>query len=419
MCWKHREPKPESADPNFSVEDRSDFLDKCPWIGTGDVKSPQIDLNVYVLFFIMILWWTMGIPAKVGDSVDSGDYSKEELELLLLNMPAGVTIENENYEVVYMNEFLIRMFGNGVGKKCYEVFSGRCEPCEICGVEAILHRGDAQFRYTATDKDGRTFEISAAPLHLPDGSRLVVEISNEVTGQKELERMKVDFINVVAHEMRTPLAAVIGFNDLLEARSTNFTDKQKRYIYNVKVNANKLKLLIDDMLDLSDLDAGILTLNYAHVRLYDVVSEVLARHQALIAEKNHTIDVNIPGSLAIDCDQQKVIRVLDNIVFNAVYYMGINGNIRIYVDDRGNDILVTIGDDGVGISKKNLPKIFDRFFMVDATLTRNCDRIGIGLTLAKGYIVMHGGKIWAESEIGVGSTFYFTLPKHKIGDSIG
>jgi len=90
-----------------------------------------------------------------------------------------------------------------------------------------------------------------------------------------------------------------------------------------------------------------------------------------------------------------------------------------YITWGGNDILVTIGDDGVGISKKNLPKIFDRFFMVDATLTRNCDRIGIGLTLAKGYIVMHGGKIWAESEIGVGSTFYFTLPKHKIGDNIG
>jgi signal transduction histidine kinase len=299
------------------------------------------------------------------------------------------------------------------------VFSGRCEPCEICGVEAILHRGDAQFRYTATDKDGRTFEISAAPLHLPDGSRLVVEISNEVTGQKELERMKVDFINVVAHEMRTPLAAVIGFNELLEARSENFTDKQKRYSYNIKTNANKLKLLIDDMLDLADLDAGILTLNYTPVRLHEVISEVLARHQALIAEKNHTIDVDIPRSLAIDCDQQKVIRVVDNILFNAVYYMGINGNVRISMDDRGDDVLVTISDDGVGISKKNMPKIFDRFFMVDATLTRHCDRIGIGLTLAKGYVELHGGKIWAESEIGEGSTFYFTLPKHRMGDNNG
>ncbi len=385
----------------------------------GDVKSPRIDLNVYVLFFIMILWWTMGIPAKVGDSVDSGDYSKEELELLLLNMPAGVAIENENYELVYMNEFLIRMFGNGVGKKCYEVFSGRCEPCEICGVKEILHKGVDQFIYTATDKYERIFDITAAPLHLPDGSRLVIEISNEVTEQEELERMKVDFINVVAHEMRTPLAAVIGFNELLEARSENFTDKQKRYSYNIKTNANKLKLLIDDMLDLADLDAGILTLNYTPVRLHEVISEVLARHQALIAEKNHAIDVDIPRSLAIDCDQQKVLRVVDNILFNAVYYMGINGNIRISMDDRGDDVLVTIGDDGVGISKKNLPKIFDRFFMVDATLTRHCDRIGIGLTLAKGYIELHGGKIWAESEIGEGSTFYFTLPKHRMGDNSG
>ncbi|MEA1906027.1 MAG: ATP-binding protein [Euryarchaeota archaeon] len=367
----------------------------------------------------MIVWWTMGTPAKVGDSVDSGDYSKEELELLLLNMPAGVAIENENYEVVYMNEFLIRLFGNGVGKKCYEVFSGRCEPCEICGVKEIIHKGADQFRYTATDKDGRIFEITAAPLHLPDGSRRVIEISNEVTEYKELERMKVDFINVVAHEMRTPLAAVIGFNNLLEARSENFTDKQKRYNYNIKDNANKLKLLIDDMLDLADIDAGILTLNYATVQLYDVVSEVLARHQALIAEKNHAIDVDIPRSLAIDCDQQKVMRVMDNIVFNAVYYMGINGNVRISMNDRGNDVLVTIVDGGVGISKKNLPKIFDRFYMVDATLTRHCDRIGIGLTLAKGYVELHGGKIWAESEVGEGSTFYFTLPKHRMGDNIG
>ena len=361
----------------------------------------------------------MGTSAKVDDSVDSGDYSKEELELLLLNMPAGVVIEDEHYEIVYMNEFLIRIFGDGVGKKCYEVFSGRCEPCEICGVKEVIHKGADQFRYTVTTKDERVFEVTAAPLHLPDGSRRVIEISNDVTEQQELERMKVDFINVVAHEMRTPLAAVIGFTDLLEARSENFTDKQKRYNYNVKDNANKLKLLIDDMLNLSDLDAGILTLNYAPVRLYDVVSEVLARQQALIAEKNHAINVNIPRSLAIDCDQQKVIRVMDNIVFNAVYYMGINGNIRISVDDREDDVLVTISDNGVGISKKNLQKIFDRFFMVDATLTRHCDRIGIGLTLAKGYVELHGGKIWAESEIGEGSTFYFTLPKHRMGDNSG
>lgn len=375
-----------------------------------------IDLNVYVPFFIMILWWIMGAHAQVDDS---GDYSKEELELLLLNMPAGVVIENENYEIVYMNEFLIRIFGNSVGKKCYEVFFGRDEPCEICGVKEIIHKGEDQFRYTATDKDGRIFEIAAAPLHLPDGSRLVIEIANEVTGREELERMKVDFINVVAHEMRTPLAAVIGFSDLIDARSANLTDKQKRYIYNIKTNANKLKLMLGDMLDLADLDAGILKLNYTPVRLCEVVSEVLARHQALIAEKNHAVDVNIPMSLVIDCDQQKVTRVMDNIVFNAAYYMGIDGNIRISMDDRGDDVLTKISDNGVGISKKNLPKIFDRFFMADATLTRHCDRIGIGLTLAKGYIELHGGEIWAESEIGGGSAFYFTLPKHRMGDNSG
>lgn len=351
----------------------------------------------------------MGAHTKVNDS---GDYSKEELELLLSNIPVGVVIENENYEIVYMNEFMIRVFGNNIGKKCYETFAGRVEPCETCAIEEVINKGVDRFKYTAVCGSGRVFEITAAPLHRPDGSRLVIEIASEVTEQKELERMKVDFINVVAHEMRTPLAAVIGFNDLIGNYSTNLTDKQKRYIDNIKINANKLKQLISDMLDLADLDAGILKLDYAPVLLYEVVSEVLAQHQVFIAEKNHTVDVDIPMSMTIDCDRQKVARVMDNIVFNAVYYTGINGNIRISADDRENGILVSVADNGVGISEQYLTRIFDRFFMVDATLTRHCDRIGIGLTLAKGYIQLHGGEIWAESKPDEGSAFHFTLPKY-------
>ncbi|HIE31540.1 MAG TPA: HAMP domain-containing histidine kinase, partial [Methanosarcinales archaeon] len=258
---------------------------------------------------------------------------------------------------------------------------------------------------------GDVFEITAVPFHKPDGSQLVIVIVNEMTEQKKLERMKVDFINVVAHEMRTPLAAVIGFNDLLGARCANLTDWQKRYIENIKINADKLKQLIGDMLDLAHLDAGILKLDYTPVRLHEVATEVLVRHQALIAEKNQMVDLDISMSMAIDCDRQKVTRVMDNIVFNAIYYTEINGNIRISADDRENVVLVSVVDDGVGIPEQDLTRIFDRFFMVDATLTRRCDRIGIGLTLAKGYIQLHGGEIWAESELGKGSELHFTLPK--------
>lgn len=360
----------------------------------------------------MVIWWIMGAHMKVDDPGDSGDYSREELELLLLNMPAGVAIEDENYEIVYMNEFMIRVFGNNIGRKCYETVAGRGTPCETCAIDEIINKGVDRFKYTAAGVGGRLFEITAAPLHRPDGSRLVIEIASEVTEQKELERMKVDFINVVAHEMRTPLAAVIGFNDLLEARSANLTDKQKRYIENIRINADKLKQLISDMLDLADLDAGILKPDYAPVLLYEVASEVLARHQDLIAEKNQTIDVDIPMSMAIDCDREKIARVMDNIVFNAVYYTDINGNIRISAEDRGDIILISVVDNGVGISEQDLARIFDRFFMVDATLTRHCDRIGIGLTLAKGYIQLHGGEIWAESKPDEGSAFHFTLPKY-------
>lgn len=337
---------------------------------------------------------------------------REELELLLSKISAGVFIESEDYEIEYMNEFLIRIFGDQVGRKCYEVFAGKDKPCNPCPIDAIVEKGMDLFKCTVTYKNGRSYEVIAAPHHNSDGSRSVIEILRDVTEQQKLDQMKVDFVNVVAHEMRTPLAAVIGFDDLLSISSSDFTDKQKYYIESIKTNSHKLKQLIDDMLDLSYLDAGVLKLEYDSVRLYEIVNEVLVKNRSLIVEKNHEIDVNIPPSLIIQCDRQKIIRVMDNIVFNAVYYTDNNGNIRIDVDVRDDDLLVSVRDDGIGISDDDLPRIFDRFFMADASLTRHCDRIGIGLTLAKGYVELHGGEMWAASEIGKESVFYFTLPKY-------
>jgi len=352
-------------------------------------------------------------------NTEQGTYDKEEIETLLSNMPAGVVIENKDHEILYMNGFLLRMFGNQVGEKCFVGFTGQDTACDPCPVDAIIKEGRDAFSQTIASSDGKFFEITASPIHNPDGSRSVIEIVKDVTDQHKLDQMKSDFIHIVAHEMRTPLAAVIGFNDMLSRRSEGFTYKQKHYIESIAINARKLKQLVDDILDLSYLDAGILKLKRETLPLDELVGEVLATHQALIAEKNHRIRVNIPESLTIECDRQKIARTMSNIVFNAVYYTEINGNIGIAIDNLADEILVTVTDNGIGISEHDLPKIFDRFFMADATLTRLCDRIGIGLTLAKGYIKLHGGEIWVESEIGKGSAFHFTLPKYKIGDNNG
>ena len=344
------------------------------------------------------------------------EYDKKDFESLLSNIPAGVIIENESFEIEYMNEFMTRIFGNRVGKKCYELFAGRNNPCNPCPVDTIVKQGTGIFRYTTAGRDGGFYEIIASPLHHPDGSLSIIEIVRDITEQQKLDQMKNDFIHVVAHEMRTPLAAVIGFGDLLSLRSENLTDKQKYYIESIKNNSYKLKQLIDDLLDLSYLDAGMLKLEYDSVHLYEIVSEVLARRQLLIAEKNHEIDINISPALIIECDRQRITRVMENIIFNAIYYTDIDGKIRITAADHGDHILVSVSDNGIGISETDLPRIFDRFYMVDSSLTRHCDRIGVGLTMAKGYIELHGGEMWADSEIGMGSTFYFTLPKCKMND---
>ncbi len=344
-------------------------------------------------------------------------YDKEELELLLSNMPAGVIIENRDCEITYMNEFSIRSFGDCVGKKSSEIFIGRGSPDIPCPVDVILKDDEEFFKQTAAGKNDRLFEITASPLHNPDGSRSVIEIVSDVTDEQKLDQMKSDFINIVAHEMRTPLAAVMGFRDMLAMRSDGMTDKQKYYIESIGNNARKLKQLIDDILDLSYLDAGILKPGHESVDLNSVVSEALASHQALIAEKNHDISLDVSEAMTAECNPQNITRVMDNIIFNAIYYTDVNGQVEVTIEDRDSDMLVSVKDTGIGISEQDLPNIFDRFFMADASLTRHCDRIGIGLTLAKGYVELHGGRIWAESTPGEGSTFYFTLPKYNTGDT--
>jgi len=352
---------------------------------------------------------------KSNDREES--YDKEELELILSNMPAGVIIENEDCEIMYMNEFSIRSFGDCVGKKSSEVFIGRGSSDIPCPVDVIPKDDTEFFKQTVAGRDDRLFEITASSLHNPDGSRSVIEIVSDVTDEQKLDQMKSDFINIVAHEMRTPLAAVIGFRDMLAMRSEGMTDKQKYYIESIGDNARKLKQLIDDILDLSYLDAGILKPGHESVDMNNIVSEALASHQALIAEKNHDIAVDVAQVISAECSPQNIARIMDNIIFNAIYYTDVNGQIDVKIDDRDHDMLVSVKDTGIGISEQDLPNIFDRFFMADASLTRHCDRIGIGLTLARGYVELHGGRIWAESTPGEGSTFYFTLPKSNTGDT--
>ncbi len=181
-----------------------------------------------------------------------------------------------------------------------------------------------------------------------------------------------------------------------------------RYIKIMERNAQRQSRLIDRMLELSRLDAGVVELEVSNVNMNELFQWILLDY----APTGREIHVDVPHNLVITADEDKLFQILDNLISNAVKYSPEDTEIKISVEERSGDYLFKVIDQGAGILKEDQKRIFQRFFIVGGKKTaRASKRTGLGLALAKSYVELHGGEIWVESEPGKGSTFYFTIPK--------
>ncbi|RZN34454.1 MAG: PAS domain S-box protein [Methanophagales archaeon ANME-1-THS] len=226
----------------------------------------------------------------------------------------------------------------------------------------------------------------------------------------ELDKMKREFLSVAYHEMRSPLAPIIGYASLLEPK---LADRERRYIAIIEQSARELEERINHMLELARIDGKKVELTLGELAVREVVEKVVRKLEPAAEAKNQVISMFIP-ELTIPADEQKLHTILTNLLSNAIRYTPEGGRIDIIVEDRGADIRACIADTGPGIPAEHLPKIFERFYMVDTSLTRKSGGLGLGLSIVKEYVKMHGGRVWATSELGRGSQFFFTLPKREI-----
>ena len=228
----------------------------------------------------------------------------------------------------------------------------------------------------------------------------------------ELDKMKLDFLNVASHEMRSPLSPIIGYASLLAPR---LADKEKKYIYRIEKCARELEEMINRMLELARIDGRRVELNLEEFSLPGVVRKVVKNLEPEAKAKNQTISTVIP-ELRIQADKQKAAAIFTNLISNAIRYTGEGGRIDVLVEDRGEDIYACVADTGIGIPEEHLPKIFERFYMVDTSLTRKSGSLGLGLSIVKEYVKLHGGRVWATSGHGEWSKFFFTMPKVQIAE---
>lgn len=234
----------------------------------------------------------------------------------------------------------------------------------------------------------------------------------DTSGEQQLEEMKVDFVSMAAHELRTPLTAIRGYASILQMHyASNLDEQAKELLTRLIVSTTNLTNLIDNLLSVSRIERNDLTIETKPIDLSIIINDIYTsfKQEALTRKQNLTLNMpeNLPTVMA---DPFRIGQVFINLIGNAITYSPNGGNIGIIIADRKDHLEISIQDNGEGIPKEAMPRIFTKFFRVSNSLEQGSKGSGMGLYISKSIVELHHGKIWAESTIGQGSIFTFTLP---------
>jgi signal transduction histidine kinase len=232
----------------------------------------------------------------------------------------------------------------------------------------------------------------------------------------ELDRLKSNFIAITSHELRTPLGLILGHATFLkEIVSEDLREPMEIIIR----NSTRLKDIIESLTEVDNYEAGVARVRQATVSVPYIVKDVVSSFQDMAASKNITLQADIcEEELPVEADANKIIVAVSNLVRNAITFTQEGGQVQVKVEPVTEHAQVSVKDNGIGIPAKDLPKVFERFFQVESHLTRRTTGMGLGLSVAKAMIELHGGRIWVESVEGEGSTFIFLLPVKSVQTNV-
>ena len=254
------------------------------------------------------------------------------------------------------------------------------------------------------------FAATVASVRAGETSGAVI-VLHDITALRKLERIRRDFVANVSHEFRTPLTAIQGFSETLIAGAINDPNNRDRFLAIILDHSRRLARLTEDLLRLSEMDAERLELEIRRVSVSQLVESCYETAQRRAAEKGLDLSLELATNLPdVAGDTRRLQEVLQNLLDNAIQYTLPGGKIVLSAESKNDEVVFTVSDSGIGIPTADQPRIFERFYRVDAARSREAGGTGLGLAIAKHLIEAHGGRIWVESEIGVGSQFHVSIP---------
>jgi len=360
----------------------------------------------------------MGIQLR--NKVEEISEEKDYLQTILKGMMEGVLVVDGRGRILTVNDALRNLLSlswDVADKMPLEVIRN----AELEGAirEVIEDGRERAFELTFPSSGGRTFEVNVVGIRsFPEEMgkeeekiRGAITVFHDITRLKELEKIRQDFVANVSHELRTPLTTIKGYAEtLLEGALKEEVAFQ--FVQIIKRHTDRLAKIVEDLLMLSKIESKEFQLKVEVISLQDLIDDVIDFVKEPAEKRKISVSRNeIPSSLALKADRSYLEQVLTNLLDNAIKYTPEGGRVTISAIEKDQrEIQFSIEDNGIGIPREDIPRIFERFYRVDKGRSQDLGGTGLGLSIVKHLVQAHGGRVWVESQLGKGSTFYFTLP---------
>jgi two-component system phosphate regulon sensor histidine kinase PhoR len=363
----------------------------------------------------------------VEETMDAITRDKNQLESLLSSMTEGVVAVDSKERIFKINDAACQMLHlsreKAIGRYLWEVLRN---PKLTDLVREVLREGEGK-QTELTDlpdrwqaglpilgrggSESQAFRLQVSPIKASNQITGAAVVLHDITDLKKLEKMRVEFVANVSHELKTPLASIKGFVETLKDGAVREPENADRFLGIIEKHANRLDNLINDLLSLSKMESRETPLDLKKIRLLPLIRRITANLEDRIREKNHSLDLQVePEGLELVADEPLLDQAVTNLLDNAIKYTPPGGRLSVSARNNNGRIELAVTDTGIGIPEHDLPRIFERFYRVDKARSREMGGTGLGLAIVKHIMLAHGGEVRVESQLGSGSTFTLSLP---------
>lgn len=372
-------------------------------IASGDLSARVEEANLDELSEVVHALDATAV--RLENSFRDLESSRRELATLLDSMQEAVIAVTAIGHVTWSNAVMNRMLGTLVREGRPLVHTLR-DPEILSCVEGALREREVRFGRATSTVPGKVFEVSATPM----SSGGAVVVLHDVTEVEHSERMRRDFIANVSHELRTPLTSISGYVETLLEEPHIEEGSAREFLAIILKNATRMNRLTEDLLALASVESQDYKVKPQPIKASALVRDADESLGGLVMDTGVVLEVSETSDALVMADADALNQVFGNLIENAIKYGKGGGKIWIGAKQREADVEFYVRDFGQGIASEHLDRIFERFYRVDKARSRESGGTGLGLAIVRHIVIAHGGSIWAESELGSGSTFFFTLP---------